>query len=192
MIEGAGLDVRAESGILFIPGWLRMLDLVGHTRFAPLTWITKPAVALFEALDARIPRLRRHGYLLASVGVKPAMAPLAASGLEYVIDARGCRPSALRSRADLERLTSRIIRDLQLRVIGTPAWHTFPGPGGVTGLVMLAESHLSVHTFPERGYAAINLYCCRPIADWPWQTALREALGATDVTVRTLTRGAAS
>ena len=54
---------------------------------------------------------------------------------------------------------------------------------------MLAESHLSVHTFPEHGYAALNLYCCRPIAEWPWQEVLKEMLGASEVVVRTLARG---
>ena len=32
--------------------------------------------------------------------------------------------------------------------------------------VLLSESHLSGHTFPETGFAAINLYCCRPREAW--------------------------
>ena len=72
MLETAGLVVSEETGILFIPGWLRMLDLLGHTRFRPLTWLTRPAVALFAWIDRRVPWVRRHGYLLASIGVKPA------------------------------------------------------------------------------------------------------------------------
>jgi len=71
MLEAAGLEVVAETGILFIPGWLRMLDLLAHTRLRPLERITAPAVALFAWLDRRFPSLRRHGYLLASVAVRP-------------------------------------------------------------------------------------------------------------------------
>ncbi len=69
MIERAGLTVVAETGILFIPGWLRMLDLLIYTRWPRLAFVTRPAVAVF-AWCGRFPRLRRHGYLLASVGVR--------------------------------------------------------------------------------------------------------------------------
>lgn len=70
MMERAGLDVVDETGILFIPGWLRIADLVAHTRLAALRPLTGAAVRLFVSLDARFPRLRRHGYLLASVGTR--------------------------------------------------------------------------------------------------------------------------
>ena len=68
MLEAAGLTVTTETGILFIPGWLRMLDLLLHTRWPPGTFVTRPAVAWFTWLGRRFPGLRRHGYLLASVG----------------------------------------------------------------------------------------------------------------------------
>jgi S-adenosylmethionine decarboxylase len=110
-------------------------------------------------------------------------------GLEHVVDAYGCDEAALRSQIVLQRLLSRIIEDLHLRVIGDPAWHVFPEPAGLTGLVMLTESHLSVHTFPESQYAAMNLYCCRQTAEWSWQASIKEILGARDVVVRTIRRG---
>lgn len=71
MLEDAGLEVIDETGILFIPGWLRMLDLLAHTSMRPLERLTAPAVRLFARLDRRFPALRRHGYLLASVAVRP-------------------------------------------------------------------------------------------------------------------------
>src|SRR4051794_27126999 len=37
--------------------------------------------------------------------------------------------------------------------------HEFPG-GGVSGFVLLAESHISIHTWPEHGYAAVDIYTC--------------------------------
>ena len=102
----------------------------------------------------------------------------------------GCRGATLQSRADLERLLARIIGDSGLRTVSEPVWHVFPGsPPGADGLVMLAESHLSVHTFPEHGYAAFNLYCCRPVAEWPWQTALNDALAREARGIDMLARG---
>lgn len=38
--------------------------------------------------------------------------------------------------------------------------HTFSENGGVSGVAVLAESHISVHTWPERGYAAIDFFMC--------------------------------
>lgn len=39
-------------------------------------------------------------------------------------------------------------------------FHQFGGGGGVTGVVILAESHISIHTWPERGFAAVDVFMC--------------------------------
>ena len=70
MLEGAGLDVVAETAILFLPGWLRMLDLACHVWCRPLVAVTRALVQPFVLLDRYVPRLRRHGYLLATVATK--------------------------------------------------------------------------------------------------------------------------
>jgi SAM-dependent methyltransferase len=72
MLENAGLQVVAETAILFIPGWLRMIDLACHTWCPPLSRVTGTLVRPFVLLDRYVPAVRHHGYLLASVGVKPA------------------------------------------------------------------------------------------------------------------------
>ena len=86
MLERAGFAVTAETGILFVPGWLRMADLACHTsRLAPLRWcarLTGLLCAPFDHASRRWPRLRRHGYLLATVAVRP--------------DADGAAPEAAR------------------------------------------------------------------------------------------------
>ena len=71
MLESAGLEVEYESGILFIPGWLRMAELALHSWARPLAVLTRPFVAFFGFLSRRFPRLRRHGYLLATGARKP-------------------------------------------------------------------------------------------------------------------------
>jgi S-adenosylmethionine decarboxylase len=111
------------------------------------------------------------------------------TGLEWIVDARGCPAARL---ADLDAIRScceRIVREMQLHVVGQPQWRKFDGPGGVTGLYLLSESHLSVHTFPEFGLVCLNVYCCRPRATPEWETLLRVELGANAVVVRQLTRG---
>lgn len=190
MLEAAGLHVQLESGILFIPGWLRMADLWCHTRMPALSVITRVLIAPFAWLDARVPALRRHGYLLASVGAKgPANAEVGSWAAEYVIDAHQCDAERLRSLATLQALFADVMCDLKLRSVAPPVWHVFPGAGGITGMVLLAESHLTIHTYPESSYAAINLYCCRPVAEWDWDVRLRASLGAARVSTRVFRRG---
>ena len=109
-------------------------------------------------------------------------------GTEWVIDASGCDPELL---ADLERLKlifDRIVHDLALNVLGEISWHKFPGPGGITGLALLSESHLTCHTYPEFGAASFNLYRCSTRTTWAWERMLRDMLGATEVTVRVFER----
>jgi SAM-dependent methyltransferase len=71
MLQRAGLQVIAETAILFIPGWLRMLDLACHSWCRPLAVVTGALVLPFVLLDRYVPAVRRHGYLLATVVVKP-------------------------------------------------------------------------------------------------------------------------
>jgi len=70
MLERAGLRVTAETAILFIPGGLRMLDLACHAWCRPLSVVTAALVWPFVCLDRHVPRVRRHGYLLATVVTK--------------------------------------------------------------------------------------------------------------------------
>ena len=109
-------------------------------------------------------------------------------GTEWLIEASGCDAEALRDVGRLREVFARAIRELDLRVVGEQLWHKFPGEGGATGLAMLTESHLACHTYPEFGVATFNLYCCRERAEWPWAERLREMLGATEVSVRGLSR----
>jgi S-adenosylmethionine decarboxylase len=59
----------------------------------------------------------------------------------------------------------------------------------VTGFLLLTESHLACHTYPETGFAALDLYCCRSLAPFPWEEVLRRHLGARAVRLRRLPRG---
>jgi spermidine synthase len=65
-------------------------------------------------------------------------------------------------------------------------------PHGVSGVAVLAESHLSVHTWPELGYAAVDYFTCGEHVDMEAILAsLREAYQPTSVDTRLLTRGVA-
>jgi S-adenosylmethionine decarboxylase len=110
------------------------------------------------------------------------------SGIEWVVEAFGCAPQSLRDMVVLQNLFGRIIREMKLRPVGETQWHQFPGTGGITGLCLLAESHLACHTFPEHGSICLNLFCCVPRAEWDFESALRQIFEADRVTVRRLQR----
>jgi S-adenosylmethionine decarboxylase len=112
-----------------------------------------------------------------------------AVGIEWLIDAAGCSPDALRDPSALADLCQRVLAELDLLVVGSPVWHQFPEPGGLTGLYLLTESHLTCHTYPEHGRATFNLHCCRQRPRWRWESALIEALGAQTVVIREVVRG---
>lgn len=109
-------------------------------------------------------------------------------GREWIVEAHGCRPAALAHLPTLQALFARMVEELGLHPVAEPVWHAFPGPGGITGLCALAESHLACHTFPEHGSICLNLFCCTPRPEWDFPARLGELLGADSVEVRALDR----
>jgi S-adenosylmethionine decarboxylase len=109
-------------------------------------------------------------------------------GREWIVEAHGCDPDALRDPERLRGLFDAILATLKLSAVHRAQWHTFPGAGGVTGLQLLAESHLACHTFPEFGSLCLNVFCCRPRPDWDARELLHAHVGAQSISVRVLER----
>ncbi len=67
-------------------------------------------------------------------------------------------------------------------------FHQFQ-PQGVSGTVVIAESHLSIHTWPENGYVAVDIYTCGGLDPRIGFELLRERLGASSCRVQEIVRG---
>lgn len=86
-------------------------------------------------------------------------------GLHLTADLHGCRCDAAWL-TDATRLGERCLQAVQASGLQGVAslFHTFPashhGPGGVTATVLLAESHLCVHTWPEQCAVTLDVYVC--------------------------------
>ena len=121
-------------------------------------------------------------------------------GLHLTADLRGCRCDGTWL-TDADRLLARCVALVQTAGLQSVAQlaHTFPatkqGPGGVTATVLLAESHLCVHTWPEQRAVTLDVYVCNFGADHSGKArALMDALLAlfdpTTVERHALQRGA--
>jgi S-adenosylmethionine decarboxylase len=112
----------------------------------------------------------------------------AATGCEWLVEAHGCDAEPLRDIGRLAAYFDGLIRDAGLHPVAAPAWHQFPGAGGVTGMCLLSESHIACHTFPEYGSLCLNLFCCRPRPEQDFAGRLAREFGAKRVEVRRLER----
>lgn len=110
------------------------------------------------------------------------------TGIEWLVEAYGCEPRHLSDLSRFQRLFTQIINEMGLHPVQPAQWHQFPGAAGVTGMVVLAESHLACHSFPEHGSLCLNLFCCKPRPDWPFSTRLTELFAASEVNVRRFER----
>ncbi|MFH1687736.1 MAG: adenosylmethionine decarboxylase [bacterium] len=62
-------------------------------------------------------------------------------------------------------------------------------PQGVSGVVVIAESHVSLHSWPEYGYAAVDFFTCGTVDPTVACAYLQQALGAGQIQVREVKRG---
>jgi S-adenosylmethionine decarboxylase len=80
-------------------------------------------------------------------------------GLHLLADFHGVDSALLCDGDSLSRLMRDAATAAGATVLGAH-FHGFGNRMGVTGVVLLAESHLSVHTWPESGYAAFDIFMC--------------------------------
>jgi S-adenosylmethionine decarboxylase len=67
--------------------------------------------------------------------------------------------------------------------------HHFEPNGGISGVAVLAESHISIHSWPEASYAAVDIFMCGKANPDACVPVLREAFKATRIAVSELLRG---
>lgn len=115
-------------------------------------------------------------------------------GLHLMIDAYGCDQEVLDDPKKLYAMFEKIVALLQMHILVPP--HIIRAdssghkdPGGWTGFVIIAESHISCHTFVKRGFATLDIYSCNEFDTEPPLTYLKELLKTDDMEVYIQKRG---
>ena len=79
-------------------------------------------------------------------------------GIHLLLELKECNPKLLDDLGYIRTAMLRAADDLGVHVVGE-SFHRF-SPQGVTGILSIAESHISIHTWPEYGYAAADIFTC--------------------------------
>jgi S-adenosylmethionine decarboxylase proenzyme len=109
-------------------------------------------------------------------------------GRHLIAELSDCPGELLNDSAILEKAMKEAARISGATVVNS-AFHRY-NPQGLSGIIIIAESHLSVHTWPEYGYAAIDCFTCGTSVD-PWKALdyLKSALKCGSMAVSEIKRG---
>ena len=109
-------------------------------------------------------------------------------GRHILVEFYGCSQEILGDASRLEKLVVKAAKDAGATVLNS-TFHQF-SPVGTSGVVVIQESHLAIHTWPEYGFAAVDLFTCgQGINPWKAYAVLKEALQATHSTTSEIHRG---
>lgn len=111
-----------------------------------------------------------------------------ALGRHILAELFGCNPESLNDLKKVEKamVSAAVKAGAEVREV---AFHKF-SPQGISGVVVISESHLAVHTWPEYGYAAVDVFTCGDRVD-PWVACefINQAFGAQHTTANEVKRG---
>jgi S-adenosylmethionine decarboxylase len=109
------------------------------------------------------------------------------TGTHLLADLTGC--AGLDDGARVEAALRAAVVAAEATLLDVRLHHFGPGQG-VTGVAQLAESHISIHTWPEHGYAAVDIFLCGSRHDLDAAlAALSTRLAAQDCQERRVARG---
>ncbi|MGC4044678.1 MAG: adenosylmethionine decarboxylase [Armatimonas sp.] len=110
-------------------------------------------------------------------------------GNHLLLDGFGCAPERMTDAEGGGVALTEAALAANMTPLSIPIVHIFPG-GGYTALLPLAESHLSIHTYPERGLFCADLFTCGPDADPDAAVAvLKAALAPIELRITRVDRG---
>jgi len=83
---------------------------------------------------------------------------LYALGTHLLVELRDCNPAILKNLEEVRDALVSAAKEAKATIVDI-SFHEF-NPFGISGMVVIAESHLSIHTWPEYNYAAVDIFTC--------------------------------
>ncbi len=111
-----------------------------------------------------------------------------ALGRQILVEFYDCESSKINDVAYIEEAMLTATREAKATII-SHNFHKF-SPYGVSGVIVIAESHVAIHTWPEYNYAAVDIFTCGDTID-PWiiQGHLKESLNSGNISSMEMKRG---
>ncbi|PIT10449.1 S-adenosylmethionine decarboxylase proenzyme [Snodgrassella alvi] len=110
-----------------------------------------------------------------------------AIGQHCLLDVYQLNSNWLQDAIAIEKALLQVAQVAQAHILASH-FHTFGGSGGVTGVLLLAESHISIHTWPEHHYAAIDIFMCGKLLVEAAVAELQQVLPNAQMQIRWLAR----
>lgn len=109
-------------------------------------------------------------------------------GRHLIVEYAECNCELLNNIELLEQYMNESVRKAGATIVSS-RFHNY-NPQGVSGVVVIAESHLSIHTWPEYGYAAVDFFTCGDDVD-PYKAFeyMKKMLGSKTASIKELKRG---
>lgn len=110
------------------------------------------------------------------------------TGSHYIVEASGCNPNVIGDATKIRHILTQAAKAGHMEIKSSYFYRFMPM--GVSGVVIVAESHISIHTWPENRYAAIDVYVCgsesnpEKVIDY-----ILDAFGSTHAHVSEVQRG---
>lgn len=109
-------------------------------------------------------------------------------GKQIIVELYDCKPELLSNPDAINEIMCAAAKAMKATIV-TSTFHHF-SPLGVSGVVVIMESHLTIHTWPEYGYAAVDIFTCGDIDMSAGVDYLEKHLEAKNIEKQELVRGA--
>lgn len=109
-------------------------------------------------------------------------------GILLLAEYQNCDPVVLN---DVDKIRAMMLEAAEVSgaTVLSHSFHKF-SPHGISGIVVISESHIAIHTWPEHGFAAVDIFTCGTKVDsWAACRHLEKTLGSSETAVREIPRG---
>lgn len=109
-------------------------------------------------------------------------------GQQWIAEFYGCEFKKLNDKSYIRNIMIEAAKKAKATIV-TDVFHSF-NPQGLSGVVVIAESHMAIHTWPEHGCASVDIFSCGELINSREALEfLNAALGAVDCSIESFKRG---